>query len=84
MMLAGLPVTAAAVEELAALVRNAGGDDLADRLARAIDDGVRLLSLSIAERAILLIALEDAPEALSDLRAVLVNDLAWRVEEELD
>ena len=38
MMLARLPVSADAVDELAALVRAAGADDLADRLERALAD----------------------------------------------
>ncbi len=40
MMLAGLPVPAKAVDELAALVRAAGADDLADRLERGVADEV--------------------------------------------
>jgi hypothetical protein len=41
MILACPPVPPDAVEELAALVREVGGDDLADRLERAVDDGVK-------------------------------------------
>ena len=40
MMLADLPVPADVVEELAALVRDVGADDLADRLEGAVDDDV--------------------------------------------
>jgi hypothetical protein len=40
MMLAGLPVPAEAVQELAYVVRVAGGDELADRLKRALADEV--------------------------------------------
>ena len=40
MMLAGLPVPDEAVDELAVLVRAAGGDDLADRPERAVADDV--------------------------------------------
>ena len=36
MMLAGLPVPNDAVHELADLVRDLGGDELADRLKRAL------------------------------------------------
>ena len=50
MMLAGLPVPDDAVDELAALVRSAGADDLADRLARALDNDVKLLALALDER----------------------------------
>ena len=40
MMLAGVPVQADAVAELADIVRTTGADDLADRLERALDDDV--------------------------------------------
>jgi len=63
-----------ALEDLAGLVRAAGADHLADRLNVAIGDGVALLALTIDERAIILAALEDPPEGLAELRAVLVND----------
>ena len=62
-----------ALEDLAGLVRAAGADHLADRLNVAIGDGVAL-ALTIDERAIILAALEDPPEGLAELRAVLVND----------
>ena len=77
-MLAGLPAAADAVEELAALVRGAGADDLADRLERALDDDVKLLALTLDERAIMLSALEDPPFELTELRAVLLADHQWR------
>lgn len=54
MMLAGLPVAPAAVAELVALVRDAGAADLADRLDHALDEDVKLLALTIDERAIIL------------------------------
>ena len=49
MMLAGLPVPDEAVEGLAELVRAVGADDLADRLERAVADGVALLALTLDE-----------------------------------
>jgi hypothetical protein len=52
MMLAGLPVPAEAVDELAGLVREAGADDLADRLERALETEVKLLALTLDERAL--------------------------------
>ena len=52
MMLAGLPIPADAVEEFAALVRDAGAADLADRLESALAD--RLLALSLDGRALML------------------------------
>ena len=69
MMLAGLPVPDHAVEGLAELVRAAGAaDDLADRLDRALTDGVKLIALTLGERAVMLAALED-PAARADRAA---------------
>ena len=84
MMLAGLPVPAEAVEELAALVRLAGAVELADRLERALDNEVKLLALSLDERALMLSALEDPPHELAELRAGLLADHQWRRSEGLD
>ena len=78
MMLAGLPVPAEVVEQLAFLARLAGADELADRLELALDNQVKLLALSLDERALLLSALEDPPEELAELRAVLLADHQWR------
>jgi len=54
MMLAGLPVPNDAVDKLAELVRAIGGDDLADRLDRPLTDGVKLIALTLGERAVML------------------------------
>ena len=54
-MLAGVPVADSAAAELAWIVRAAGADVLADRLERAVTDGVSLLALTIDERAIILV-----------------------------
>lgn len=62
MMLAGIPVDTDSTTELAHLVRAAGADDLADRLEVALDDDVKLLALTIDERAIILASLEEPPE----------------------
>ena len=51
MMLAGVPVLADAVAELADTVRATGADELADRIERALTDRVSLLALTIDERA---------------------------------
>ena len=80
-MLAAVP---AAVDELAGLVRDEGADVLADRLERAVADEVKLLALTLDERAIMLSLLEDPPKALAELRAVLLADHQWRVDEGLD
>ena len=72
------PVLADAVADLADTVRATGADDLANRLEVALDDGVALLALTIDERAIILAALEDPPDGLAELRAVLLNEHEWR------
>ena len=54
MMLAGVPVQADAVAELADTVRTTGADALADRLEGALEDEVKLLALTIDERTIIL------------------------------
>ena len=59
-------------------VRAAGGDELADRLEQALDDDVKLLALTIDERANILASLEDPPDGLAELRAVLLNEHQWR------
>ena len=61
-----------------------GGDELADRLERALADQVKLLALTIDERAIILAALDDPPDGLSELRGVLLNEHQWRQGEGLD
>ncbi len=67
MMLAGVPIPAVAVADLADLLRArgedeladaAGNEELADRLERALADEVRLLALSIEERIRILYVLE--------------------------
>ena len=83
-MLAGVPVPADSTAELASIVRAAGGDELADRLERASHDEVKLLALSIDERAIILAALDDPPDGLAELRGVLMNEHQWRQREGLD
>jgi hypothetical protein len=79
MMLNGLPVPSYAVDdELADLVRAAGADELAHRLERALETEVKLVALTLDERALMLSALEDPPEGLAELRAVLLADHQWR------
>lgn len=57
---------------------------LADRLERAVTDEVRLLALTIDERAVILGQLEDPPDGLAELRGVLMNEYEWRQREGLD
>jgi len=77
-MLAGVPVPDATAAELASIVRAVGAEELADRLEQAVDDDVKLLALTIDERAMILGELEDPPDKLAELRAVLLNEHAWR------
>ncbi len=84
MMLAGLPVPDGAVHELAHPIREAGADDLADRLEQALETEVKLLALTTAERTVMLSALEDPPQELAELRSVLLADHQWRQSEGLD
>ena len=84
MMLAGVPVPADAVAELAAAIRATGADEVADRLEGALDKDVKLLALRIDERAIILASLEDPPESLAELRGVLMNEHEWRQRTGLD
>ena len=83
-MLAGLPVPIDAVEELVGLTRDAGAEVLANRLQRALADKVKLLALTLDERAIILSTLEDPPQEPAELRAVLLADHQWRRSEGLD
>jgi hypothetical protein len=66
------------------MVRGSGADALAARLERALGDEVKLLGLTIDDRAIILGQLEDAPDGLTELRAVLLNERQWRQREGLD
>ena len=61
-----------AVVELATSSGDGEADDLADRLERALDADVKLLALTLDERALLLSALEDPPQELAELRTVLL------------
>ena len=83
-MLAGLPVPPDAVDVLAGLVRGVGADDLADRLERAVTDDVKLLALNPRRAGADASALEDPPQELAELRAVLLADHQWRRSEGLD
>ena len=66
------------------MVRAAGAEDLADRLERSVTHGVKLLAMTLDERALMLSALEDPPQELPELRAVLLADHQWRQSEGLD
>jgi uncharacterized protein (DUF1778 family) len=78
-MLAGIPVRDRDVLELAGLVRNAGFDDVAEKLEHAHDIETRVIALTISDREAILRALDDPPDALAELRGVLLREHEWRV-----
>ena len=62
----------------------AGDTELADRLDRALDDQATHFAMTVDDRAIILAALEEPPDGLAELRAVLMNEHQWRQPERLD
>ena len=62
----------------------AGDTELADRLDRALDDQATHFAMTVDDRAIILAALEEPPNGLAELRAVLLNEHQWRQAEGLD
>ena len=52
----------------------AGDTELADRLDRALDDQATHFAMTVDDRAIVLNALDDPPEGLATLRAVLMSE----------
>ena len=65
-------------------VQAVGADELADRLERAIVEGVLLLAVTIDERAVILGQLDDPPDGLAELHGVVMNEHEWRQREGLD
>ena len=45
---------------------------------------MKLLALTLDERALLLAALEDPPQELAEIRAILLSDHQWRRREGID
>ena len=83
MMLAGVPVPDRLVLTIASNLRDAGLGTTAGRLENGYDRETKLLAFSIAERDDILQVLVDCPEGLGELRAVLIQEHAWRVREGL-
>jgi hypothetical protein len=83
MLLCGIPVADRHVLELAGELRDSGFDATAARLEGAYERQTRLLALSIAEREEILAVLVDPPDALAELRAVLLLEAEWRAREGL-
>jgi len=78
MMLAGLSVPDRDVLELAALLRLARFDDVAEKVEVACDRETKVLALTIPEREAIIRALEDAPDGLAELRGLLLREHEWR------
>ena len=78
MMLAGVPVHPAAVEDLAYRLHDAGDMGLAERLTGKLERGVLVMSLEVGDRESILGVLTDCPDGLAELRAVLLRDHMWR------
>ena len=83
MWLAGIPVRDTAVVELIDRLRAEEFDTHADHLQRTLDRGARIVALDAADRHAILRVLADAPDELLELRATLVQEVAWRQREGL-
>jgi hypothetical protein len=71
------------VLELARQLRDTGFDDVAEKLENAYDIECKVLALTIAEREQILRGLEECPDGLAELRAVLLQEHEWRVRDGL-
>lgn len=81
MFLAGIDVRDKLIVPLAGILRDAGFVDTAERLETAYDREVRVLGLSPEEREEILRVLDDPPEGLTQLRAVLLSGFeSWKRE----
>jgi len=81
--LAGIPIPARLVLELARALRDAELVDTAERLEGAYDREARIVALEISDREAILRALEDPPAGLEELRAVLLHEHVGRQREGL-
>ena len=79
MFLAGLPVPDKLILELAQLLRDNDSEETAERLENAYDNQVKLLALSIGEREDIILALDDPPDGLEELRGVLLSEHTARI-----
>ena len=73
-MLAGISVPAELVEELAALA----DEPVASTLRDGLGTKRTIFALTVLEREQLLRALEDCPDGLGELLAVLLREHEWR------
>ena len=81
MFLAGVPVDDELVLVLAERLRDAGLDYTAEKLETAWELETEVLALSTTARDEILEVLVDCPEGLCELRAVLLQEQAWRERE---
>ena len=80
MQLAGVGVTDRDVLELSGLLGDAGFDELAEMLLMALANERPVVSLTIDEREMIIRSLDDPPESLDELSAVLLREHEWRRE----
>jgi hypothetical protein len=78
-MLAGMSVPDRDVLDLARQLRVNGINDTAEVLEHAYDHEHPIVALTIPDREAILRALEDCPDELAELRAVLFREHVWRV-----
>jgi len=81
MQLAGVSGRDRDVLELSGLLGDAGFDELAERLLMALANERPVVSLTIDEREMIIRSLDDPPESLDELSAVLLREHEWRVRE---
>ena len=67
------------VLKLTRLLDDAGFDDTAELLTVALEADQTLVALSIQDREAILRTLDDPPDALAELRGVLLREHEWRV-----
>ncbi len=66
--------------ELAGRLREIDEIDAAETLERAYDAEQRIVALTVPDREAILWALDDAPDGLTELRAVLLKEQTWRIQ----
>jgi hypothetical protein len=76
-LLAGLEAPDSLVAELARLLRTKGLDHTAETLEEALGDSRALVALSASDREAILVALEDCPYGLAELRSVARLQHEW-------
>ena len=81
--LAGIPIPARLVLELARVLRDTELVDTAERFEGAYDRQARIVALEVSAREGILRALEDPPAGLEELRAVLLHEHVGRQREGL-